>query len=142
MSVGSAFHLVEHGDVGIELVTNLHAELTLATNRLAQTVELLVLLLEDLRMILVQLLVVHLAGLVAVPHAVIWVVAVLTEELLRRRGGGVAEPDRLARLAAGGAGAKRLGGGGVGEFIGEGGVVGAGEGRVGGGVGEAVELRG
>ena len=92
-------------------------------------------------MVLVQLLVVHLAGLVAVAHAVVWVVAVGAKEILRRRGGRVAEADCLAGLAAGGAGAGRLGGGGVGEVIGEGGIVRAGQGRIGGRVGEAVELR-
>ena len=48
MPVGGALHLVEHGNVGIELVADLHAELALAADGLAQTVELLVLLLEDL----------------------------------------------------------------------------------------------
>lgn len=64
--VRGALDVVEHGDVGVELIADLHAQLTLPADGLAQAVEVLVLLLEDVGVVLVQLLVVHPAGLVAV----------------------------------------------------------------------------
>lgn len=124
--VRSALDVVEHGDVGVELIADLHAQLALPPDRLAQAVELLVLLLEDVGVILVQLLVVHPAGLVTVAGGVVAVrvIAVGPEKVLLLccccccccgRGGGVAEADCLAGLAGG---AARSAGGGVGEVVG------------------------
>lgn len=126
--------------MAIQLVANLHANLALAADGLAEAVELLVLLLEDLGVVLVQLLVAHLDGGVAVAGRVrvgVGVVAVGAEELRRRGCRGVTEADRLG-LARGG----RRGGGGVGKVGRERGGVGVREGCRGGGGGEAVELGG
>lgn len=96
MSIGGALDLVEHGYMRVEFIANLHTEFTLTTDGLAKAIELFILILEYLRMVLMELLVVHLSSLVAVAEAVIWIVAVGSEEVLRGRGGCVAESDRLA----------------------------------------------
>lgn len=141
MAVNDLVDLIEHGDVAVELVADLHAELPLAADGLAEAVELLVLLLEDLGMVGVQLLVVEQLGVVAVAGRVvpdIRVVAVGAKEVvggLLLLLGRVAEADGLGVLLGGG-------GGGAGEVAGEGRGVGAGERGRGGRVGEAVELGG
>lgn len=110
----------------VQLITDLHAQLALAPDALAQPVQLLVLLLEDLGVVGVDLLVVELGGVVAVAVGLrVRVVAVAREEGVRRvlpgilvAAGAVAEADRFGGL----------GGGCVGEVRGEGVVVGGGEG--------------
>lgn len=67
MPVGGALDLVKHGNVGVELVANLHAQLALAADGLAQPIQLLVLVVENLGVVLMELLIVHLAGLLTVP---------------------------------------------------------------------------
>lgn len=139
LTIRDALDLVQHGDVAIQLVANLHANLALAADGLAEAIELLVLLLEDLGVVLVQLLVAHLDGGVAVAGIIgvmVGVVAVGAEELRCWGGGGVAEAHRLGLARRRG----RRGRGGVGKVGRERGGVGVRERCGRGGGGEAVEL--
>jgi hypothetical protein len=142
VAIGGGLDVVEHGDLAVELVADLHAELALAADGLAEAVKLLILLLEDAGVVLVELLVVKGGGLVAVAGRVGRVVAVGAEKavagLVGSSGGRgrVAEADRLGGLAGGGG----RDGGSVSEVVAELVRVGVREGGGGGGAGEAVEL--
>lgn len=157
VAVDGGVDVVEHGDVAVELVANLQAELALAADGGAEAVEVLVLLVEDLGVVVVDLLVGEGLGLIAVARRSGGggVIMVGAEELAALgvevgvgvdawRGRGVAEADRLARFAGLRAGRLAGGGGagGVGKVWGERRRVGAGQSVCGGWVGEAVELRG
>ena len=99
MAVGQALRLLEHGDLVVELVADLHAQLALAADALAQAVELRVLVGEDLAVVSVDLLVrLEPGGLVAVALRRVRVVAVRLVEELRldvRDGRRVLEAYRL-----------------------------------------------
>lgn len=83
MTVHGDIDVVQHGDVVVQLVADLHAQLALARYAGAQPVELLVLLLQDPLVVRVDLHVVQLARLIPVPHRVVRrVVAVAAAEEL------------------------------------------------------------
>lgn len=159
MPVYQRLLVLKHSNLVVQLVPDLHAELTLPADTCAQRIELRILLGEDLAVVRVDLHVVEPRGRIAIARGRVWVVAVgLVEErcggLLIGEGCGVGVLEAhglVGRRAAGGAGAEgarlfagrgRGGGGCVGKVGGEGRVVGM---REGGGCarrGEAVELGG
>lgn len=57
MPIRHGLHLVQHGNVAVELVADLHTQLPLPTDALPEPVEVLILLGEDLGVVLVDLLV-------------------------------------------------------------------------------------
>lgn len=90
VAVNEGLLVLEHGDVVVELVANLHAQLALPRNGRAQPVELLVLVGEDLAVVGVNLLVVvELGRLVAVALGRVRVVAVGAVEERCGRGVGI-----------------------------------------------------
>lgn len=69
VAVDGAVHVVEHGDVLVELVADPHRELALPRDADPELVQLLVLLVQDLLVVRVDLRVGHAVRLVPVPHA-------------------------------------------------------------------------
>lgn len=85
MAIHKRLLVLQHGNLVIQLIANLHTELALARDGFPQPVELLVLLGENLRVVCVDLLVVgEGGGLVAVARGRVGIVAV---GLVKERGG-------------------------------------------------------
>lgn len=152
MPINQRLLVFQQSHLVLQLIPNLHAQLPLATNALAQSVELLVLLRKDARVVCVHLHIVHVRRGVAVARGRVRVVAVrLVEEsgsirIVVIAGGIVLEAHSFVRRAWAAQGARFLGCGGggavcMGKVLGEGWIVGVGECRGCARRGEAMELR-
>lgn len=83
VAIDRDINIIKHGDLVVQLVPDLHAQLALARYARAEAVELLVLLLEHALVVRMDLHVAHAARLVVVAHRVVRVVAVPVAEELR-----------------------------------------------------------
>lgn len=163
-----ALDIIQHLDLPVQLVPDLDAQVPLPADALAQPVQLVVLLLDDVLMVRVDLLVVELGvvgawlvvgggRVVAVGEeggAVGGVLIVIVRGVEEGAGARVvAESDRFGEVGGGAVGGALEGGGGgdawpggrflgMGEVAGEGWVVGLGDGGGGRLRGKALELRG
>jgi hypothetical protein len=125
MPINKPINLIQHCYLAIQLITNLNRQLPLPSDTLAQPIELLVLLREDLRVVLVNLLVIELAlvlrridGFIAVreelgARAIVGDVGGVGEADGFRRGGGRGAAQGFLEEGGGGAALGRAGG--VGE---------------------------